>query len=366
MSLSQHDPDRLMTKIAQVNYDPDAQGPLWEAHLRRFLPNENIRRQVQRDLGVALVGVTLEEMLPIWYGTGANGKSTTAKVIQKVLGDYAGVAAPNLLIQTKYERHPTEIADLAGLRIVFSSEIGAGKKLDEELVKRLTGGDLQKARFMRQNFFSFPQTFSIFLLTNHHPLISGTDAAIWRRVRLIPWTVQIPEEERLPQDVVVERLFAEGSAILNWMLAGLADWKRDRHWIAPEVRAATAAYRAEQDRLGAFLEDACEQAPHYTVPVGTLYEAYAAWCAEHGEEALGKTAFGNRLREAGKTSKKTGHENVTTWFGLRLKADLRTSANSPPICTLGNQQSPEEQGSRFAQVRSDSEEREFPEIDIPF
>lgn len=314
-----HNPDDLITKIAPVNYDPQAEGPTWQAHLARFLPNENIRRQVQRDLGVATVGTTLEEMLPVWYGTGANGKTTTARVIRRVLGDYAGEAAPGLLLQTKYERHPTELADLAGKRVIFSSEVGQGRRLDEETVKRLTGGDMKKGRFMRQDFFEFPQTFTIFLIVNHHPVITGTDHAIWRRVRLIPWTVQISETERLPQEEVVERLTAEGPAILNWSLSGLCDWQGDRHWIAPEVRAATTAYRAEQDRIGAFLVDACEQAPHYTIAVATLYDTYTAWCSEIGEDPLGKTAFGKRLRERGKSTKRGGHDMITNWLGIRLK-----------------------------------------------
>ena len=361
--ISNHDPKRLMTKIAPVNFDPDAKGPTWTAHLERFLPNENIRRQVQRDLGIALVGTTIEEMLPIWYGTGANGKTTTAKVIRRVLGDYVGEAAPNLLIQTKFERHPTEIADLASRRIVFSSEVGQGKRLDEELVKRLTGGDIKKGRYMRQDFFEFEQTFTIFMIVNHHPMITGTDHAIWRRVRLIPWTVQIPEEEQLPQETIIERLVAEGSAILNWLLAGLADWKQDRKWMAPEVKAATAEYKAEQDRLGSFLADCCEQAPHYTVPAGELYEVYEKWCKEAGEEALGKTAFGKRLKEQGKASKKAGHENITFWFGLRLKRspitnnnDLRTDANRSVCSPIEEGLSREEQENGFATVRKDENE----------
>ena len=352
ITLREHDPNDRITKIAPVNYDPGAKGPAWEAHLRRFLPNENVRRQVQRDLGVSLVGVTLEEMLPIWYGTGANGKSTTARVIQRVLGDYAGVAAPGLLIQSKYDRHPTELADLAGLRIVFASEVGQGKHLDEELVKRLTGGDVKKGRFMRQDFFSFPQTFTVFMLVNHHPIITGVDHAIWRRVRLIPWTVQIPEAERLPQDVIVDRLFEEGPAILNWLLAGLQDWQKDRHWLAPEVRAATSTYRAEQDRLGAFLAERCEEAPHYTAPVAELYESYTAWAKEAGEEPLGKTAFGNRLREGGKSTKKTGHDNVSTWLGVRLKRDLRTHANLSSCSPLETDSMLEEHETKFATVRN--------------
>ena len=327
--LGPHDPDRLLTKLAPVDFKPEETGSAWRAHLDRFLPNESVRRQVQRDLGMSLVGTTIEEMLPIWYGDGANGKSTTARVLRRILGDYVNEAVPNLLIQTKFERHPTEIADLAGARLVFSSEVGQGKQMDEELVKRLTGGDVKKGRYMRQDFFDIEQTFTIFLIVNHHPGITGTDHAIWRRVRLIPWTVQIREADRLPQEEIINRLAEEGSSVLGWLVAGLADWQKDRGWIASEVKAATAAYRAEQDRLGAFLGEACEEAPHYTVLVGDLYEVYVKWCAEIGEDALGKTAFGNRLKERGKTTKRTA-QGARRWFGLRLNR-----AKTHPV-TLGD------------------------------
>ena len=252
-TLRPHSPDDLLTKLAPVSYDPQAAGGYWQAHLDRFLPNPNVRRQVQRDLGLALVGATLEEALSVWYGIGRNGKTTTAKTLLKVLGDYSDRAAPNLLIQSKHERHPTELADLAGLRLVFSIEVDQGKHLAEALVKDLTGGDRKKGRFMRQDFFSFEQTFSITLIVNHKPIITGTDVGIWRRIRLIPWEYRITDAERRPQDEVVAELTSEGPAILNWLLAGLRDWQSSYYWVAPEVQVATDAYRAEMDVLGDFI-----------------------------------------------------------------------------------------------------------------
>ncbi|HOL44716.1 MAG TPA: phage/plasmid primase, P4 family, partial [Methanothrix sp.] len=148
-----HDPEDLITLVAPVDYNPSADCPRWRAHIERFLPDPDVRRQVQRDLGKSLPGAVLEESLPIWYGTGANGKSTTSRVIMSILGGYARRAAPDLLIQTKHDRHPTEIADLVGSRVVFSVEVDEAKKLAEVLVKELTGGDRKKARFMRQDFF---------------------------------------------------------------------------------------------------------------------------------------------------------------------------------------------------------------------
>lgn len=317
--LRPHSPDDLCTKLAPVKYDPAAKGEKWQAHLDRFLPDREVQRQVQRDLGLSLVAATLEESLSIWYGSGANGKTTTARALQAVLADYAKRAAPNLLVQSRNERHPTELADLCGARLVFSVEEDEGKKLAEALVKDLTGGDRKKARLMRQDFFEFEQTFSIILVVNHKPIITGTDEGIWRRVRLIPWQVRIPEGERRPQEEVVCELMADGSAILNWLLEGLRDWQREPHWVAPEVQAATEAYRAEQDVLGEFLREACELGPRYTVPVSELYEAYAAWCGEVGEEPLGKRKFGDLLRQRGVSQRRAGHGGPWRWVGIRLQ-----------------------------------------------
>lgn len=297
--LDPHSPDQLHTKLVHAEYDPEAQGPNWGAHIARFIPNKRVRRQVRRDLGSAMVGGTLEERLPIWYGTGANGKSTTSTVIQNLLGKYAQRAAPDLLVKSRGDRHPTEVADLAGSRVVFSIEADEGKRLAEALVKDLTGGDIKKARYMRQDFFEFKQTFTIFLLVNHKPVITGTDEGIWRRVNLIPFTYKIPDAEKRPQDEVIAELGTENSAILNWLVAGLDDWNADRRWKAPEVIQATANYREEQDALAGFLEACCEFKPTYEVTVKGLYGAYTQWCERGGERALSKRRVGDLLEQRG-------------------------------------------------------------------
>jgi putative DNA primase/helicase len=311
----------LLTKQANVDYNPDANSEAWAEHLELFLPDPDIRRQVQRDLGVALVGAVQDEYLSIWYGCGANGKSTTARVIMRVLGDYAIKAAPGMLIQKKHDEHPTQIADLCGRRVVFSVEIDQGKKLAEALVKDLTGGDKLKARFMRQDYFEFEQTFNIFLLVNHKPVITGTDTAIWRRIRLIPWTQTVPEDMRRPQDEVVAELSSgdNGSAVLNWMLDGLRDWKENRLRITEKVKAATEEYRAEMDVLGAFLRDCCEEKEYVSVPVKELYEAYLRWCEDTGCDAVSKKTFSERLRDRGFAITRRGHGNQTVVLKLVLR-----------------------------------------------
>jgi len=327
-TLRPHDPTALCTKMTRWSFGGADSSGAWERHLRRCLPDDDVRRQVQRDLGRALVGADLEESLPIWHGTGANGKTTTARAIRMGVDGYGKQAVKDLLVASRFERHTTDLADLAGSRIVFAEEVQDGKCLDEATVKTLTGGNRQKARFMRGDNFEFEQTFSITLLVNHKPVIKGTDRGIWRRVRLVPWTVSIPFAEQRPQEEMVAELMADGPWMLRWMVEGFADWQADHHWVADAVKAATAAYEAEQDVLAGFLGRRCTLNPHATVSVADLHEEYTADALENGDEGiepLGKIAFGNRLKSRNFTQDKaTG--GVRVWRGIGLVA--RSGKNS--------------------------------------
>jgi len=316
--LGAHNPKDLLTRIAPVTYDDALDLGHWERHVGLFLPNENTRRYVQRHLGRSLVGGHLSEEFPIWYGGGGRGKSTTAKTLQKLLGGYCQQTAPNLLLASKYERHPTELADLCGARLIFSIEIADGKQLAEALVKQLTGGEIVKGRFMNQNFFEFPPTWSFVLVANHRPEIPTGGDATWRRIRIVPWEVSLPEERQRPQDAVVAELLEDGSAVLRWLLAGLTDWQRETHWCPDEVKAATAEYQEEQDRLQGFFDDCCELGRFFEVAVGSLFAAYDDWTVSAGVEAMKKTEFGRAIRSKGFTQKRGAHGKGRLWRGLKL------------------------------------------------
>lgn len=272
----------------------------------------------------------------IWYGTGANGKTTTARVLMKVLGDYCDRAAPNLLIKSKHERPPTGVADLAGKRLVFRAEIDQDERLAEGLVKSLTGGDRQKARFLYKDFFSFEPTATIVLIVNHKPVITGMDGGIWRRVRLVPWEVSIPPAERRDQESVVAELVEEGPAILNWMLDGLRDWRQNGAWIAPEVQAATDAYRAEMDILADFIAERCILKPTASVAVKDLYEAYVAWCATVREEPVKKKTFTERLKDRGIVCDRTKERRLYRGIGLRNDTGPTDTGPRPGLVTDGD------------------------------
>src|SRR5215213_6238174 len=228
--LRPHDREELITKLAPVEYDPDAKAPNFEAFLARILPSEALRRFVQRAIGYAAAGVVSEEVLVILYGVGANGKSTLVNVVMEALGDYATKASP-----------PTELADLFGARFVASVETDEGRRLAEDLVKQLTGRDPIKARRMREDFWQFDPPHTLFLATNHRPEVKGTDYAIWRRLKLVPFEITIPGAEQ--DKGLPEKLREELPGILARIVRGCREWQREwqRDGLGEpaEVRSAT-------------------------------------------------------------------------------------------------------------------------------
>jgi P4 family phage/plasmid primase-like protien len=313
--LQDHSREDLITKIAPIEYDPNAEGPAWLAFLARILPPEALRRFVQRAIGYAATGEVSEEVLVILYGVGANGKSTLVNAVMAALGDYAMQAAPDLLM-AKRGSHPTELADLFGARFVASVEVEEGRRLAESLVKQLTGRDPIKARRMREDFWQFDPTHTVFLATNHRPEVRGTDHAIWRRIKLVPFEVTIPEaqqDKKLPK-----KLRAELPGILAWIVRGCQEWLREGLGEPEEVKAATEGYRSEMDVLAAFIEDRCVVDPKASVGATPLYEKYKAWCDDSGENKLTQTKFGLRLKERGFRNEKAQR---VTWHGIGLRED---------------------------------------------
>jgi putative DNA primase/helicase len=351
--LRPHAREDLITKLAPVEYDPEATASTFEAFLARILPSEALRRFVQRAIGYAAAGVVSEEVLVILYGVGANGKSTLVNVVMEALGDYAMQAAPDLLLAKKGS-HPTELADLFGARFVASVETDEGRRLAEGLVKQLTGRDPIKARRMREDFWQFDPTHTVFLATNHRPEVKGTDHAIWRRLKLAPFEVTIPEDEqdkRLP-----EKLREELPGILAWIVRGCLEWRRDGLGESGEVRSATTSYRADMDMLAGFVEERCVVRPDAWATFAELYASYRDWCDESGEKAETKRRFGTRLKERGfEPDRGTG--NVPIRRGIGLRDDRRPDPEGGPRVTREHESYPTVTGSnpdRYAESRESS------------
>lgn len=313
--LRPHDQADVLTKLAPVYFDAAAECPTFLAFLERVIPDPDVRTFLQRMAGYGMTGVTSEQCLAFFYGSGANGKSTFLSIMQEMLGDYAQEAAPDLLTSRGGDRHPTELADLFGARWVSSIEVDEGKRLAETLVKQMTGGDKIKARFMRTDFFQWTPTHKLFLAANHKPEIRGTDYAIWRRIHIVPFTVTIPVEER--DGKLGAKLLAEFPGVLNWAIAGCLDWQRNGLGVPHAVREATEEYRQEQDILAGFIEDKCRVERDASAPTSALYKAYTDWCEAGGGKPITAQAFGRRLTERGMEPAR-GTDGKRIWRGLRL------------------------------------------------
>jgi putative DNA primase/helicase len=319
--LREHRREDLITKIAPVAYDPDAPAPVWEAFLERVLPSEDLRAFVQQAAGYSATGDTSEQCLFINHGTGANGKSTYQEAIAAALGDYAMRAPTEMLLAKRSGGIPNDVARLKGARFVAASETEEGRRLAESLVKDLTGQDTISARFMRAEWFDFRPTHKLWLSTNHKPEIRGTDTAIWRRIRLIPWSVTIlPAEQDKKLPAVLRR---ELPGILAWIVRGCLEWRRGGLQAPEEVRKATGEYRAEMDVLAVFLGECCESGPELWDYAKDLYTSYKRWCGETGERAETQRKFGERLRERGFQRDRGGSRGAGIWRGLRLSEEER-------------------------------------------
>ena len=312
-----HDPALLLTKMAGAPYEPDADGTTFTRFLERIQPSEEMRLFIRRLLGLALEGTVTAHILPIFYGDGANGKSTLTDAVMTALGDYADAADPDLLRARTFDAHPTGVADLFGLRLALLHESDAGHRLAEGTVKRLTGGDRLKARRMREDFWSFDPSHTFVMLTNHKPGVSGTDEGIWRRLRLVPFEVIIPGPER--DEDLGGKLADEAGAILAWLVAGCLDWRKNGLAEPGKVTEATQAYRAESDPLGRFISERCLCMPAMRAGSTELFKAFERWCAAEREDPGTPTAFGNAMKAKGFESRKSNGRML--WHGIVLADD---------------------------------------------
>jgi putative DNA primase/helicase len=297
--LRPHRREDLLTRLVDVDYDPGASCPIWEQFLDRITDgSEALTGYLQRTIGYALTGDTGEQAMFLLYGTGANGKSTFLEVIRAIAGDYGRQSDPTtFLARQNGDRIPNDIARLAGARFVSAIEVEEGRRLSEVLVKQVVSGDTLTARFLNREFFEFRARFKLFLAANHKPVVRGTDEGIWRRIRLIPFTVTIPKAER--DRTLLTRLQDELPGILAWAVRGCLAFTQQGLADPPEVLAATDSYRSEMDVIGAFVAERCVVADCARAECGALYSAYAQWCEENGEHAVSQRRFGQQLEERG-------------------------------------------------------------------
>ncbi|HZV03174.1 MAG TPA: phage/plasmid primase, P4 family, partial [Planctomycetota bacterium] len=322
--LRPHRREDLITKLAPVAFDSAARLDRWTRFIDGVTGGKvELARFLQRLVGYALTGSTSEQVLALLYGTGANGKSTFLETLREVLGDYALQANFGTFLAAKDEGGPrNDVARLRGARLVTAIETKEGGRLNEGLVKTLTGGDTVTARFLYREEFEFVPSFKLFLASNHKPAIKGTDLGMWRRIRLVPFVVTFRENDPNPllrkDPALREALRAELPGVLRWAVEGALAWKREGLGLPDQVRAATEGYREEQDTLGTFLAERCLTGDSARVSSSLLYGAFKDWALANGEKPCSQRAFSLRLSERGFEKKRSATGGAREWLRLGL------------------------------------------------
>lgn len=312
--------DRI-TKLVPVNYDKNATCPLFKEFLDKiFDSDQELIDFLQRLIGYSLTGSTREQILIICHGEGSNGKTTLLNVLKKLLPDYMQAAPPELLLTNlRAGGASPEVARLQGVRCAVLTETNDKDVLNESRVKRLTGGDPLTARHLHCDYFEFDPTHKVWLLTNHKPEIRGQDNAIWRRIRLIPFNVTIPEKEQ--DKNLADKLEKELAGILTWAVQGCIEWQESGLKEPPQVLSATKSYQEEMDVVQEFLDECCDIEPALSAPVRQLYQCFVEWCENYRVQACSKKKFSMSLQ-------KKGFIDTHTRYGARYQGLKLRSQNS--------------------------------------
>lgn len=315
--LQKHDPLDLLTKHAETAFDAEAECPHFDKLLADTLPREH-RAFVLRLLGYALLGRPVEQVFAIFHGIGANGKSTFVNAVADLLGDYSTSVEPSSFIKQKGERIRNDLARLRGARLVATSELATGEILDAALVKRFTGGDTITVRALYKEHFEFKAEFLVLMTTNALPVIDGADNALARRIVLVPFSNVIPEQDRDNQ--LPDKLRAEGAGILNRLLEGLDDYKRNGLSIPTDIQAAAASYVGSSDMIAEFLDDEYERVQGASEGAAVVFASYQRWCGSKGLRPMSQPQFKPELVK--KLGQQIHTKKGSTWPGIRRRTKL--------------------------------------------
>jgi P4 family phage/plasmid primase-like protien len=332
-----HKRDYWMMNISPVNYNPTAQCPVWLAHLDKIQRGDaEMIGFLQRLAGYSMVGSSEEETATFLWGDGRNGKGKTLEILRRILGDYATtVPFATFLEGARYSAGGAtpEIASLAGKRMVVAQESNVTGRFNEALLKTLTGRDRQKARHLYQESIEFTPVFTLWLASNSKPRIIDQSEAMKRRIKLVPFTVQIPEGEvdtRLP-----EKLWAEREGILAWCVRGAVEWYKTGLCYPVKVKEASRDYFADEDSLGQWLKECTEDGRNFESGSGLAYNCFTAFAKENNYFVLDAREFKYRLEQKGYERKRT--KTGVVWQGFKLTRLGSLSEEEPkiPVEALG-------------------------------
>lgn len=320
-----HDRELLITKISPIEYDRNAKCPNWISFLEGIFltpagePDHELIEFIQRAIGYSLTGETKEQVMFFLFGNGRNGKSTFINVIQDLMGDYGRQTNSDTFIKKKNDSGiNNDVARLDGARFVSAVESEEGQQLAESLVKQITGGEKMSARFLRQEYFEFTPQFKVFFTTNHKPIIKNNDEGIWRRVRLVPFTVTIPED-KIDYDLPT-KLREEMPGVFRWAVEGCLKWLASGLGESTAIKKATNDYREDMDILGPFFEEKCVVHKNAKVEAKRLYTLYKEWCFKNDEMEIKNRPFYRQLETRG-FKKKRGTGNKFFFHGIGVAGE---------------------------------------------
>ncbi|WP_337970302.1 phage/plasmid primase, P4 family [Virgibacillus salexigens] len=315
--LRDHDKDKFFTKIASIEYTDKIDCPMWVDFLNQiFDGNQDLIHYMQRSVGYSLSGSTEEQMMFILHGNGRNGKSVFLDIITEMLGNYTTNIQPQtIMVKQQTNNASPDIAKLAGARLVTTTEPNEGMRFDEGLIKQLTGGDRVSARFLHENEFEFTPQFKLWMATNHKPFIRGTDDGIWRRMAIIPFTVQIPENK--VDKNLKYKLRREMTAILNWAVEGYREWQRVGLKEPQIIKDQRNSYRTEMDVVELFISECCYRKAGEREKSKDLYQVYKGWAKDNGQYTMNSTKFGKEMSHKFQKIRSNG-----SWYvGLKLRSE---------------------------------------------
>jgi putative DNA primase/helicase len=316
--LGPHHGNHMITKISPIAYQPTASCVHWLAFLNDITKGDQVLIDyLQRTIGYSMTGETQEHCLFMLYGSGLNGKSTFVEAVRYVLGDYARTADFSTFMQQKASSAPrNDLAMLRGARFVTATESDDGKHMAEAFIKSCTGGDTVTARFLYGEHFEFKPQFKLWLSTNHKPKVQGVDEGIWRRIKLVPFSVRIPDDKidrQLP-----DKLKDEAPGILRWAVEGLKQYRMQGLNDPLAVRNATTEYRCDEDVVGRFISTCCASGDSLQIPGRKLYASFKEWAINYGENVIDEKKFSKTL--LGRGLKKARTKTSIVWDGIALSS----------------------------------------------
>lgn len=323
--LHDHDRSKFFTKISTVEYTDKIDCPLWMDFLNTIFDNDQyLINYMQRAIGYSLSGSTEEQMMFILHGNGRNGKSVFLDIITEMFGNYSTNIQPQtIMVKQQSSAANPDIAKLNGARLVTTTEPNEGVRMDEGLVKQLTGGDKVSARFLYEDEFEFTPQFKLWMATNHKPIIRGTDDGIWRRMAIVPFNVQIPIHQVDKQ--LTHKLKREMKAILNWAVEGYLMWRESGLQEPQAIKDQRKEYRGEMDVLEAFVEECCVREQEVKTKAKDLFVAYRDWARDNGQYLMSSTKFGKEMGHKFTKLKSSG----IYYVGLKLNDEYKPYSHAP-------------------------------------